>query len=400
MSQVIADLSHPLEEELPLIDLFTNLREAGLPLGIGEYQLMVKALQGGFGTANEDELKRLCQQLWVKSPQEIRLFDFHFQQVISKKATPQKQSEVKSKVETSEVNPSLHYSQKNKSTTLKEQSSQQVQPKDTLTDSSSSTTDIAPTVPTPAPEYVISTEDEVQVAQAVKATNRDDDVCDRYFLLTSDYLPVTRRQMKQIWRYLRCFVREGVPTELDIDATVRQIGQLGSLLAPVLVPRRVNRTDLLLMLDLDGSMVPFHTLSHRLAETALRGGRLGSANIYYFHNCPVDHLYHDPAHLNAEAIDDLFPRLRSERTVALIFSDGGAARGGYSNERLKLTKLFLDRLRQRVNHLAWLNPVPQKRWQGTTAEEISKLLPMFELDRRGMDNAIQVLRGRSIGGNK
>ena len=70
----------------------------------------------------------------------------------------------------------------------------------------------------------------------------------------------------------------------------------------MLVAPRVNKAELLLLIDQDGSMIPFHALSHRLAETALRGGLLGKAGIYYFHNCPIEHLYHDSHLLAAELV--------------------------------------------------------------------------------------------------
>ena len=261
-----------IAEELPLLDLFTRLREAGLPLGVGEYQLLLRSLQGGFGVADEAALKRLCKALWVKSTEDNRLFEYHFKQVMT-------QSAINKSISTSEQRQSID-------------SSKEPLPKESETetdsDSSSTATSSATTVSTQSPEFVIETEDELQVAQAVKAADISEEVTSRNFLLTSDYFPVTRRQMKQSWRYLRRPVREGIPIELDIEATVNQIGQQGVLLEPVLVPRRVNRTELLLLIDQDGSMVPFHALSHRLAETAVRGGRLGKAGIYYFHNCPVD----------------------------------------------------------------------------------------------------------------
>ena len=363
-------------DELPLLDLFTRLREAGLPLGIGEYQLLLRALQGGFGVADEAALKRLCQALWVKSTEDNRLFEYHFKQVMAQSA----------------INKSVSTPQQHQSTDF----SKDLLPKQSETeagfDSSSTATSSATTVSTPSPEFVIETDDEVQVAQAVKAADIEEEITDRNFLLTSDYFPVTRRQMKQSWRYLRRPVREGIPIELDIEATVNQIGQQGVLLEPVLVPRRVNRTELLLLIDQDGSMVPFHALSHRLAETAVRGGRLGNAGIYYFHNCPMDYLYHDSYHQEAEAIAQILTPL-PERTAVLIFSDAGAARGSYSEERIELTQMFLTQLRQRIRYIAWLNPMPQKRWFGTTAGEIADLVPMFEMTRRGLQDAINVLRG-------
>lgn len=49
-------------------------------------------------------------------------------------------------------------------------------------------------------------------------------------------------------------------------------------------------------------MVPFGALSHQLIETAIRGGRFGNSSTYYFHNCLVEYLYHDPNHLEPELI--------------------------------------------------------------------------------------------------
>ena len=365
-----------IAEELPLLDLFTRLREAGLPLGVGEYQLLLHALQGGFGVADEAALKRLCQALWVKSTEDARLFEYHFKQVMAQSA----------------INKSVSTSEQHHSTDFYKDLLAKKSETEADSDSSSTATSSDTTFATASPEFVIETDDEVQVAQAVKAADIAEEITDRNFLLTSDYFPVTRRQMKQSWRYLRRPVREGIATELDIEATVNQIGQQGVLLEPVLVPRRVNRTELLLLIDQDGSMVPFHGLSRRLAETAVRGGRLGKAGIYYFHNCPMDYLYHDSYHQEAEAISDMLTRV-PERTVVLIFSDAGAARGGYSEERIEITEKFLRQLKQRVRYIAWLNPMPQKRWFGTTAGEIADLVPMFEMTRRGLQDAIDVLRG-------
>lgn len=69
--------------DLPLLDLFVQLREAGLPLGVGEYNLLLRALPAGFGLSDRDALARLCGNLWVKSDEQQRLFDFHFAQVMA-----------------------------------------------------------------------------------------------------------------------------------------------------------------------------------------------------------------------------------------------------------------------------------------------------------------------------
>ncbi|MEH1892074.1 MAG: hypothetical protein V7K92_22360, partial [Nostoc sp.] len=64
--------------------------------------------------------------------------------------------------------------------------------------------------------------------------------------------------------------------------------------------------------------------------------------------------------------------------------------------------VVLDTLLLNVPHkprkccIAWLNPMATERWFGTTAGEIARLMPMFEVSRQGFDGAIDVLRGRGI----
>ena len=241
-----------------------------------------------------------------------------------------------------------------------------------------------------------SLNDEVQVAQAIHTQSQPStELPQSAFIHSADYYPITSRQMKQSWRSLRRLIREGPLVELDVEATVKQIGQVGMLLAPTMRARRVNRNQLLLLIDREGSMVPFHGLSDRLTKTAQQGGRLASANIYYFHNYPSEYLYRDCYHQEADTMDDVLSRLQPERTSVLIFSDAGAARGGFSPERVALTAHFLARLQQKLRYVAWLNPMPQARWTGT-AGEIAKQVPMFELTRQGLDRSIDLLRGKSV----
>lgn len=363
-----------LYEELPLLELFTQLREAGLPLGIDEYRLVLTALQEGFGTTDQKALAELCRTLWVKSQDEEHLFNYHFQQVIT---------------ESYPVKPFVRKEEQKTSSRMQE----------AVESDDNYSPDLLNTTPgtVPVSSELMEVQDEMQVAEAVQITTQNnEEITVNRFTETDEYFPVTRRQMKQSWRHLRRMVRQGLPTELDIEATIEQVVRQGVLLEPVLMPSRVNRTELLLLIDHKGSMVPFHALSQRLAQTALRGGRLGKASIYYFHNCPTKYLYHDHTRQKAESVTDFLAQLRPERSAVLIFSDGGAARGGFSLERQELTQKFLDQLKQRSRYIAWLNPMATERWFSTTAEEIARLVPMFEVSRQGFDGAIDVLRGRGI----
>lgn len=355
----------------PLYKLFTSLRMADIPLGIGEYKLLLTALEGGFGiskledgfdTPKLEALRNLCKTLWIKSEDDLRTFERIFPRIMQQAAQDSSPND------------------DSRSTT---------QGQDTFTgplsEQPSSQKDTSPN---------ISPSSEQLAVQAVLSRLGTEELPYRKFVRSDEYFPVTRRQMKQSWRYLRHPIREGPPVELDIEKTIEDIGRQGSLLEPIVLPRYVNRAEVLLLIDQGGSMVPFHLLSKRLAETALRGGRLSNASIYYFHNYPLDRLFLSPDYQEDILLSDIMNNLHYERSSMLIFSDAGAARGHFSQQRYERTESFLKQMKEHVHYQAWLNPMPTERWTDTTAESIARLTSMFDISRKGLERAINVLRGR------
>ena len=459
-------------DDFPLLDLFIQLRKAGLPIGISEYKLLLKAFQKGIGTSDYESLARLCKTIWVNSPDELNIFNYYFDKLVEQENASEP-CPVKEELQEEEIqdinspiirrivgglilvlglttiwwnlsrpkypvvelpNEPIVEDESNASSVSPPPINSSPSSSDELPDTEDTPTPVEPVVIEPAFPYLLAIvlsgfltsgcllvfkgkekkpisddssfselavnnqnstatsqfiramEDEVQVVQIL--------LSDR-FSSNTEFLPITRRQMKQSWRYLRHSIREGPPVELDIEATVEQVARQGSFLNPVLMPRYVNRTELLLLIDRDGSMIPFHSLSQRLADTAAREGRLGNAGIYYFHNCPIKYIYRDTNHLEAECISNVLAGLHRTRATVLIISDAGATRGSFNPERLRLTKNFLDQTKLYVRQVAWLNPMPCNRWKETTAQEIARFIPMFEINRQGLDRAIDVLRGRS-----
>ena len=361
-------------EELPLLDIFNSLRQRhGLPLGVDEYLAVLRSLQIGFGISSRQELEQLCCLVWAKSEEENRLVRRLFEQMWRYSPTELENDGKRF--------PDIPEKQKPSSTSAESEDSSAETP----------TPESLPqleTHPSPTPEPV-------QAVQAVRSSRRDRELRRPRYSLLTEYFPVTRRQMKQCWRYLRRPVREGVPTELDVEATVAKMGREGIFLEPVLMPPRSNRTDLVLMIDQEGSMVPFHDLSRQLVETAQRGGRLRKLRVFYFHDYPDEYLYRHPALLDAQPMSEVLEEI-GEQAAVLIVSDGGAARGNFDQERIESTKVWIEQLQQSLRYYAWLNPMPNECWQQTTAGEIARLLPMFEMSRQGMNAAISVLRGRYI----
>ena len=347
-------------EELPLLDIFNSLRQRhGLPLGVEEYLVLVRSLSAGFGISDRKELEQLCCMLWAKSEEENRLVLRLFREMWYPKL---EQEDENTKLSNSNLSTDQH----------------------SLIDEQSSNLEIRGITPEP-----------VQAVKAVRSRRNDREMKRPRYMLLTEYFPVTKRQMKQCWRHLRRTVRTGVPTELDVEATVAKIGREGILLQPVLAPPCTNKTDLVLLIDQEGSMVPFHDLSRQLKETAERGGRLRTTNVFYFNDYPVEYLYRYPTMFDAKPVSEVLQEI-DERAVVLIVSDAGVARGNFDQERVDNTKVWIEQLRQSVRYLAWLNPMPSQCWRRTTAEEIARFVPMFEMSPQGMNAAISVLRGQYV----
>lgn len=247
----------------------------------------------------------------------------------------------------------------------------------------------------PQVEIVTTSNDEIQLAVANRKLGENNQRSPKMKILRQhEYFPLTRRQMKQGWRYLRRNSREGPKIEFDIAGTVHRIASDGMFIEPVMIAPRSNRTDLVLLLDQNGSMIPFETLVSQLVQTAVRAGRLGSAGTYYFHNCPTNYLYQDPLMQEPEPLDRFLGGRLSPKSVVMIVSDAGAARGGFNPSRVNKTQLFLAQLNKHGRYVVWLNPLPRSRWDDTSAGEIAKFVAMFEIDRPSFQSAIEVLRGR------
>ena len=363
-------------EKLPLFDIFNNLRQRhGFPLGIEEYLIVVKSLKAGFGINNRQELEQLCCTLWAKSEEESRLIHKLFEQmwiqiednILDEVETESKLIQTGIDFGTSFTNVTLSSELENKPIPEIEES----------------------------PSIMLEQDEPVQVVKAIRTRHQETSLNRPCYSLLNEYFPVTKRQMKQSWRYLRRPVREGIAVELDIESTVDKIGREGLLIEPFLIPRRINKTDLILMVDQEGSMTPFHGLSRQLIETAQRGGKLRQTRVFYFHDYVDKYIYRHPALLNAQKLDEMLAEV-GERAIILIISDGGAARGKFEEERIKQTQIWINQLQESVKYVAWLNPMPSDSWQYTTASEIAQMLPMFEMSREGMNNAISVLRGKNI----
>ncbi|TMG87625.1 MAG: VWA domain-containing protein [Betaproteobacteria bacterium] len=200
---------------------------------------------------------------------------------------------------------------------------------------------------------------------------------ERTFRNLDDSVELNTRNIKIALRRLRRFAREGVPEELDLDATIEGTAKNAGWLDLHLVPERRNRIKVLLFLDVGGSMDPHVQVCEELFSAAKSEFR--HLEYFYFHNCVYDYVWRDNR------------RRRNERTATfdvlhkygpdwkLIFV-GDAAMSPYE-------------LVQR--NAIWLNPEPERSWTYTRSTQLvlDILGPrMFPLTLDGLNRGIAALR--------
>ena len=362
-----------------LFPVFDYLRRRGFPIGISEYTTVIGMLRSGIGLEDIHHLKNLCRLLWVKSREDQELFDIAYERFIESRM----------------------------------QSISDINLPKTKRDDSRDRQDFPQTSP-PTPE--LSDEKDQQLHQPedmqVEESNLHSIALQHSNIVETDIdyrlqkyhfhprLSPTTRDMAEAWRQLRRLSRTGPLDELDLQGTINSYCKTGFFLGPKLRSRRRNQAILVLLVDAKGSMAPFSMVVDALIESILRSGLIGRVSFFYFHDCPDGFLFKESNLTTPVSIEDVLSNCVKNNCV-LIVSDGGSSRGFYDEQRVNKTRAFLDKLITFTYLQAWLNPMPTNRWVASSAEDISRLTPMFHVDRDGLNDVVNVLRGHpySLGGN-
>jgi hypothetical protein len=343
-----------------LLRIFNRLRHSGFCLGMSEYLAALQAVEGGYGASNQEELEEVLRLLWCHSLVEQSQFKLLWESVTLD--TPKINSEpLLSKPEPEPppegVDEPLPSIPANEADTVEPQPSP----------------DLAP-LPVRAPSISTEAEDTSEL---------------------QTYWPVSHRSMVYIWRYLRRPVPDGAEDIVDEKATVEQAARQGFFLVPVYRRRDRNHAHLLLLLDQDGSMTPFHRFTRDLVETAQYESTIEQVEVCYFHNIPAKSVYRDRYLTDPVTLDRVLVACDSDTSV-LVVSDAGAARGYRRLERIRATTEVLFQIKQRTNLIAWLNPMPTERWASTSAQIIAHLVHMYQMDNDGLSKAIDIVRGQPL----
>ena len=215
-----------------------------------------------------------------------------------------------------------------------------------------------------------------------------------------DSVEIGTRNIKVAMRRLRKWARTGAPDELDLDNTIRATAKQGYL-DLVMRPERRNSVNLLLFLDVGGSMDPHIRVCEELFSAAR--SEFKNLEYYYFHNCIYEGLWKDNRrrHNNKIPTWDVLHKFSSDYKVMIV---GDATMSPYeitypggSVEHLneEAGGVWLQRLVQQFPDLVWLNPSPEGSWQYTASVKlIGELIGqhrMFQMTLAGLEDAMKEL---------
>lgn len=205
------------------------------------------------------------------------------------------------------------------------------------------------------------------------------------------------RSFKVALKQLRRLKREGSADELAIDKSIRRTCDNAGDIELVFEAPRKNQTELLLFMDVGGSMDPYAHLVEELFSAAHASSHFKNFDHYYFHNCIYSHVYRDAQLRERVTLDELF---RKYRKSFFVFILGDACMNPYELfapdgsidywERNRYSGMhYLTQLKEHFAHAVWLNPEPREYWDGhPTIHGISKLIKMFPLSVDGIRDAI------------
>ncbi len=243
------------------------------------------------------------------------------------------------------------------------------------------------------PEGVRIGQDEGRHGKAVKVWDK------REYKNLDDSVELGTRNIKVALRRLRRFAREGAPTELALDETIKATANQGYL-DLVFRPERHNTVKVLLFFDVGGSMDPHIRLCEELFSAART--EFKHMEYFYFHNFIYEFVWQNNRRRHTERMDTWEVLHTYPADYKVIFV-GDATMSPYEitypggsvehwNE--EPGAIWMQRLAEVYENVIWLNPTPERYWANTPSIEMTRQLigdRMFPLTLEGLDAAMKEL---------
>ena len=201
-------------------------------------------------------------------------------------------------------------------------------------------------------------------------------------------------------RRLRKFAREGAADELDLESTISSTARNAGLLDIHMRPEKHNAVKVLMFFDIGGSMNRHVRTCEELFSAAR--SEFKHLEFYYFHNYIYESVWKDNRRRFSERIPtyDLLNRYGRDYKVIFVGDASMApweityAGGSVEHFNEEPGSVWMKRVTDSFDKVAWINPVQEKQWHYVQSIEIvSQQVEerMFPLTLAGLEDTMGFL---------
>ena len=189
--------------------------------------------------------------------------------------------------------------------------------------------------------------------------------------------------------------------EVAIIPTIEQMARDGGKVLKVIFQQtQTYSARLLVLVDIGPNMVAYHKLTDafiQLVEKELDE----SLNILYFSELLNKKLYRNKSRTKLIPLAEVLRNSDWRNIPILIIGDAGAATGKADRSDIRRTEQVIRRLSKLSSRIAWLNPLPEPRWELPNKSDAWYLrergIAMYDMTHSGIRLAVDILRGmRSV----
>lgn len=389
------------------IDFFLKLRDVGVPCSLREYLTLVEAVDSGYANFDLNGFYFLSRSAMVKDERNLDKFDRVFGEVFKGIETPEGEEgtthdipeewlrKLSEKILTEEEKKQIEAM--GGWDKLMETLQKRLEEQKKRHQGGSKWIGTGGTSPFGAygynPEGVRIGQDENRNFSAVKVWDK------REFKNLDDTLALGTRNIKVALRRLRRFAREGAPSELDLDGTIKGTARKGFLDIQMRAERH-NAVKVLIFFDVGGSMSP-HVRTMEELFSAVRS-EFKHLEYFYFHNFLYERVWRD----NRRRQTNTTPTWEVLRTFphdykVVIVGDASMSPyeivmpgGSVEHWNEEAGAVWLQRLLRVYPKTVWLNPIKKDWWGHTQSVSMIQYLMedrMFPLTLAGLEDAMREL---------
>lgn len=222
----------------------------------------------------------------------------------------------------------------------------------------------------------------------------------RQYRNLDDSVELGVRNIKMALRRLRKFTRQGMPDQLDIDDTISSTARNAGYLDIKLVPEKRNGVKVLIFFDVGGSMDPYVRTCEELFSAAKT--EFKHMEYFYFHNFIYEGVWKDNMRRWTDRTNvwDLIHTYSSDYKVIFVGDatmspyEISSVGGSVEHWNEEAGEVWMRRITQHFDKVAWLNPEPESSWEHTTSVVWTRKLlenRMFSLTLKGLEDGMRYL---------